>query len=129
MIEFVPAPDHVFAARLSGTLTPDDVERAVREIEAKLQRHKKIGIFADVTGFQDVTAEALIKDFKYSFGKFGEWTRFPREAVVTQKQWLRTAIKLLDPVVPFIEMRAFAPEESEQALAWTAEVHAEAEPA
>jgi hypothetical protein len=129
MIEFVSAPDHVFAVRLGGTLTSQDVDGSVREIEAKLQRHKRIGIFADLTGFEDVTGEALIMDFKYSFDKFGEWKRFPREAVVTDKKWIRALAALADPFVPQVEIKVFTPEERDEALAWASDVTADVEPA
>jgi hypothetical protein len=129
MIEFVQAPDHVFAVRLVGTLTPEDVDRAVSEVEARLQRNERLGMFADLTDFHDVTAEALVKDFKYSFGKFREWKRFPREAVVTNKQWIRTIISLIDPLIPQVEIKTFAPEEREKALAWASEIPADVEPA
>jgi hypothetical protein len=129
MIEFLPAPDHVFAVKLVGTLTPEDVDKSVREIEAKLQKHERLGVFADLTEFHDVTAEALIKDFKYSFGKFGEWKRFPREAIVTDKKWIRALYTLLDPLLPQIEIRGFEPAERDQALAWASEIKAKAEPA
>jgi hypothetical protein len=129
MIEFVPAPDHVFAVRLVGTLTPEDVDRSISEIEIKLQKHERLGVFADLTDFHDFTGEALIKDFKYSFGKFREWKRFPREAVVTDKQWIRMIMGLLDPLIPQIEIKSFAPDERERALAWTSDIKAEADPA
>jgi hypothetical protein len=129
MIEFVPAPDHVFAVRLSGTLTPDDIDRAVRELEGKLQRHRNISIFSDLSDFHDITAEALIKDFRYSFGKFGEWKRFPRQAVVTDKKWIRGVMNVLDPLLPQIDLKTFAPDERDRALAWASEVSAEVEPA
>jgi hypothetical protein len=129
MIEIVPAPDHVFAVKLAGTLTSEDVDEATREIEAKLQKHQRVSVFADLTDFHDVTAEALIKDFKYSFSKFGEWKRFPREAIVTDKNWIATAARLLDPLIPHIEIKTFPPEQRDQALAWASDIRVEAEPA
>jgi hypothetical protein len=120
MIELLPAPDHVVALRLEGTLTGADFDRLVEEIEAKLARHERLGIFADMVGFKDLTAEAAAKDLRYNLGKLGEWRRFPREAVVTDKQWIRTLAKLVDPLVPHVEVRTFAPAERDEALAWAA---------
>ena len=129
MIEFVQAPDHVFAVRFLGTLEADDVDRAVREVEAKLQRYKAIGVFADLTDFHDLTGGALIKDFKYSFSKFKEWNRFRREAVVTDKQWIRAVINFLDPLLPQVAIRTFPSDERDRALAWASEISVEVEPA
>jgi hypothetical protein len=122
MIEILPAPDHVLALRMAGTLTGEDLDRVIAEIEAKLKRHERIGLFADATGFEDMTAEAAAKDLRYSFGKLREWGRFPREAVVTDKQWLRSLIGIVDPLIPQVEARSFASTERAQALAWASEV-------
>jgi hypothetical protein len=122
MIEILAAPDHVVALRMAGTITGEDVDHAVGEIEGKLARHERIGVFVDMTGFDDMTAEAAAKDLRYGFGKFSEWSRFPREAVVTDKQWIKTLVKVVDPLVPQVEVRTFAPAERDQALAWASEV-------
>ncbi|MBR0646099.1 SpoIIAA family protein [Plastoroseomonas hellenica] len=122
MIEILPAPDHVFAARMAGTLTGEDFDRMASEIEAKLKRHDRIGVFVDATGFDDMTGEAAAKDLSYSFGKLRDWHRFPREAVVTDKQWMRSLITLVDPLIPQVEVRSFTPAERGQALAWASDV-------
>jgi SpoIIAA-like len=122
MLELLPAPDHVVALHMSGTLTAEDFDRAVVEIESKLDRHERIGVFVDMTGFEDMTAEAAAKDLRYSFGKIGEWHRFPREAVVTDKQWIRTLIQAVDPLVPQVEARSFAPSERDAAVAWASDI-------
>jgi SpoIIAA-like len=92
------------------------------KIESKLARHERIGVFVDMTGFEDMTAEAAAKDIRYSLGKIGQWKRFPREAIVTDKQWMRTLVRIIDPLLPQIEARTFAPSEREAAMAWAAAV-------
>lgn len=118
MIEILPAPDHVVALRFFGELTGPDFDRVVAEIETRLGRHPRIGIVADMTGFDGVTLEALGKDLRYNLSKLGEWKRFPREAVITDKAWLETLVKAVDPLVPQVEVRIFHPGETEAALAW-----------
>lgn len=71
-----------------------------------------------------MTAEALVKDLRYAFGKFGELKRFPREAVVTDRGWVKALIGLADTFYPYTELRTFAPEEREAALAWAQELPA-----
>jgi hypothetical protein len=122
MVEVLPAPDHVLALRIAGTLTPEDYDRIIAEVEAKLQRHPRIGVYVDMTNFEDLTAKAAAKDIRYSLSKLGDLKRFPREALVTNKQWLRTLVKILDPLVPYVEARAFEPSEREQALAWVSAI-------
>lgn len=118
MLQILDSEDHVVAVQLSGTLTDEDVARVAKEVDARLERHEKVAIFADLTDFHDLTAEAAAKDFKYSISKIGQWHRFPREAVVTDKQWLRTFIKFVDPVLPMVEVRAFGSDQRDEALAW-----------
>ncbi|CAN7402920.1 STAS/SEC14 domain-containing protein [Phenylobacterium sp. LjRoot219] len=121
MIEMLPAPDHVVALRFSGELTGPDFDRVAAEIETRLARHERIGVVADLTGFDGVTLQALAKDLRYNLAKLGEWKRFPREAVITDKAWVRAAVHALDPLVPQVEVRTFNPGEQSAALAWAAD--------
>lgn len=122
MLKILKSPDHVVAFSISGTLTKDDLDRIVEDIEAKLKRHDHVGLMADMTGFEDVTFKAAMEDLRYSFSKFGEWKRFPREAIVTDKQWLRTVMHLIGPLVPFVTIKVFEPGEQQSALDWAAEI-------
>ncbi len=48
---------------------------------------------------------------------------FPREAVVTDKQWIRAAmVQVVHPLVPQVEARCFAPGERVAALAWVSDI-------
>lgn len=70
-----------------------------------------------------MTAAAAAKDLRSSFGKIREWHRFPREAVVTDKQWIRAAmVQVVHPLVPQVEARCFAPGERVAALAWVSDI-------
>lgn len=122
MIEILPAPDHVAAFRLTGTVTEDDFERVVGDIEARLKRHQAIGVLVDLTDFEDMTVMAGFRDACYGFGKILEWKRFPREAVVTDRGWVEMLVALANPVVPFVEIKSFKPAEFAAALAWVTEI-------
>jgi hypothetical protein len=122
MIETLPAPDHVAAFRLSGTIDEADFDRLIADIEARLQRHEKIGILADLTGFEDMTFMAGLKDVRYGFGKIFERKRFPREAVVTDRGWIETLVAVTNPLIPFVEVKCFKPAEFDAALAWATEI-------
>ncbi len=124
MIEIIAAPDHVAAFRLSGTLTEEDVEQVITDVEARLARHEKIGLVADLTGFHDISIRAGLRDLRYSFGKMLEWRRFPREAVITDRQWVRTLVSLTSPLIPFVTLRTFAAAERDAALVWAADIGA-----
>lgn len=121
MIELLDAPDHVLALRLSGRLSGPDMDQLKDQVEAKLAKHERIGIVADLTPLDGVTLEALAKDIRYNIAKFGEWRRFPREAVITQSAWMRAAMKAIDPLVPQVEVRTFEPAERDTAVAWASD--------
>lgn len=122
MIEILPAPDHLGAYRITGTLTEGDVERVIADIEDKLSRHEKLGLLADVTGLEHVTLRAGLKDLRYSVGKLRELKRFSREAVVAGEGWLATLTPWLAPAIPYVEIRTFRPEEFDAALAWAGDI-------
>ncbi len=123
MIEKLSAPDHVAAFRLSGTLTEEDVEQVIADVDARLTRHDRIGIMADLTAFHDVGLRAAIRDLRYSFGKIFEWRRFPREAIVTDRKWVRTMAAIAGPLIPFVKVRCFGSTKRDAALAWAADIN------
>lgn len=122
MLTILPAPDHVGAYRLSETLTVEDLDRIIADIESRLARHEHIGILADLTGFTDMTLKAAWKDARYSIGKLWELRRFPREAVITDNGWLSGFVSLVNPAIPFVTVRAFKPDQFEEALAWAGDI-------
>jgi hypothetical protein len=124
MIELLDSPDNVVACRISGTLDGRDYDRMIEVIEAKLASHPKIGVYADMTGFTDMTGEALAKDLRYNLQKLGEWSRFPRMALTTDKAWLKGLVKTIDPIFPQFEARTFDPGHDAEAIAWAAEIPA-----
>lgn len=122
MLTILPAPDHVAAYRLSQTLTGEDLDAIMVDLEARLARHEKLGILADMSDFTDMTLTAAWKDARYGIGKLWELKRFPKEAVITDKGWLAGFIDLLDPAIRFVKVRAFKPEDYEKALAWVGDI-------
>uniref|UniRef100_A0A9E8CQS5 STAS/SEC14 domain-containing protein n=1 Tax=Bosea sp. NBC_00436 TaxID=2969620 RepID=A0A9E8CQS5_9HYPH len=122
MLTILPAPDHVAAYRLSQTLTGEDLDAIMADIEARLARHEKLGILADMTDFTDMTLAAAWKDARYSLGKLWELRRFPKEAVITDKGWLAGFVDLLDPAIPFVKVRAFKPADYDKALTWAGDI-------
>ena len=121
MLEVLQSPDQVAAFAVSGTLTGDDYDRIVAEVEAKLARHDRIGVLMDLARFEDLTAEAAWKDFRYDLSKLVELKRFPREAIVSDKQWMRIAAGIADPILPHVDVRVFDTGAREEAMRWAAE--------
>ncbi|MDI9240134.1 STAS/SEC14 domain-containing protein [Lysobacter sp. LF1] len=122
MMDILPSPSHVAAYRFSGTLDGPDYDRCIADLESRLRLHERIGIFCDMTGFTGLTAEAMGKDLRYALSKFGEYKRFARGAILTDKQWLARISEFAGHFFPNTEIRAFAPGEHDAALAWASDV-------
>lgn len=125
MIEILPSPDHVLALRIAGTLTGGDYDRVIDAVGERLARYERLGVLVDLVAFEDVTAEAALKDARFSLSLIGMLRRFPREAVVSDKQWVRVLARIADPLIPHVEVRAFGSHERDAALAWVSDVPAE----
>ena len=122
MLEVLQSPDQVAAIAISGTLTGDDYDRIIAEVEAKLARHERIGALLDLARFEDFTAEAAWKDIRYDLSKLFELKRFPREAIISDKQWMRTAAGIANAVLPHVEIRVFDANAREEAMRWVSQV-------
>lgn len=122
MIELLPSPPHVAAFHFSGTLDGDDYDRCVADIETRLMLHRRIGLFCDMTGFTGLTPAAMGKDLRYFIDKFGEYRRFARGAIITEKHWLARVSEFAGHFFPHTEIRSFDPDEREAAMAWASEI-------
>jgi len=124
MIEILGSPDNVVALRTTGRLDGADYDRIIAVVDETLKRHPKIGIVAEMTDFHGLTGEALWKDLQYNLKRIGDWNRFPRCALVTDAGWLKALAAFWDPIIPGVEMKAFPPGRSAEAIAWAAEAQA-----
>ena len=125
MIEMLPAPPHVAAFHFSGTLTAADYDRCIAAVESRLREHARIGLLSDLTGMTGIEPEAMGKDLRYAMDKFGEYRRFARSAVVTERDWLAQVSTFAGVFLPHSELRTFEPGEREAALAWVADIESE----
>jgi SpoIIAA-like len=120
MLELLPAQDHVAAFRFENTITADDYARVRGEIEARLARHARVGVYADVTQCRGISPRALLRDLQFGFAKRHQIDRFARSALVTDQAWLRRIVDFSAYFLPAIEVRVFAPDEHPSALEWAA---------
>lgn len=121
MLEILPAPSHVAAFHYTATLDGEDYDRSIVELEAKLAVHDRIAVFADLTGMTGMTPVALAKDLRYSLGKIGEFRRFARGAVVTEREWLAKVTAFAAHFFPHTDLRTFTPAQRAIALGWASE--------
>lgn len=122
MIEILTSPDHVVALKLSGTISGEDYDQIVAALEARLDRHERIGVLVDLAGFNDFTFEAGAKDLRYGLRNLWQLKRFPREAVITDKEWVRALVRIASPIIPHVEIRTFQPGEGDKAMSWVSDI-------
>jgi hypothetical protein len=121
MLDILQAPNHVAAFRLSADITKADYDRIIADVEAKLQSPPQIAIYTELAEPVHMTLPALLTDIRYSLTKVGQWRRFARVALVTDKLWASGLMRLFGPWLPDIEARAFRSPEREAALAWASQ--------
>lgn len=118
MIEILATPSHVAAYKLSGQLTASDYDAMISDLEGKLAQYPRIAVVSDLTAMTGLTLEALGKDLRYLVSKLGDYQRFARAAVITDRTWLATMADTAGKFIPNTELRAFEPAEHAVALAW-----------
>ena len=119
MLELIPLEaDNVVGFRIEGKIAADEFDEVVAVIEERLERHDKLRIYAEVPSFGGMSARAFIKDMNFGLRN---WRHFEKEAVVTEKAWLRRMAQLGGRLAPGIEIRVFSADEKDEARAW---VHA-----
>lgn len=109
-------PDNVIGFSASGLVTAQDYERVIIPIvEAKLGNYQKIRLLyhlgSEFAGFE---MGALWDDAKIGLQHLTEWERI---AVVTDNDWLRSAIKVLGFIIPG-QVRVFANDQLAEAKVW-----------
>lgn len=116
MIEQIPLPiDNVVGFRINGKISADDVSRVTDVIEARLRRHPKLRVYAEVDRFSGMSMEAFFKDISFSLRHLRD---FEREAIVSDAAWLRRLAGIGGKMFPGIEVRHFSTAEKDQALEW-----------
>lgn len=122
MFEQLTAPDHVIAMRLSGKLTGEDIDQYKNLFDQKLATHKHVGVCVDMTGFSDMSLEAIVKDAKAEFELLAHLNQIGRCAFVSDKEWPQAMITLMEPLFPTFQMKAFPPNQIGNAMTWAADL-------
>lgn len=122
MIAVEKSPDNVLAIRLSGTVEESDIERMEEAFKDKLNTADQFGLVVDMTDWSDITGDAIAEDTKFEFGLLSKLSRFPRMALVSDKQFPQALARFLDPLFPSVAIRTFAAKEHDDAIAFASEL-------
>ena len=112
-------PESVLGIEAVGRVEASDYETVLDPaVEAHLERNDKLRLLY-VLGeeFEGYAPGAALEDAKLGIGKWSSWERV---AVVTDRDWLHDALKMLGWMFPG-DARAFHLAEREEAIAWVSE--------
>lgn len=112
----------IFEVTLSGLVTAADVDTMKRDLTPALEADGQMGMVVRIEALEDITGDALITDARFEFGMLPQWSKLGRVAVVTDKQAVEALLNWIDPILPMIEFRTFAPAEIAAAESWAADL-------
>lgn len=118
MVEILGSPKDVVALKITDTLDAEDYQEIIEEIEFKLVNQDKISIYVDLINLNHVTAQAVAKRIAYSIAKIGEWHRFPRVALLSDKSWVSIMYRIFSALIPRVKIRTFDRTAKREALSW-----------
>jgi len=109
-------PAHVAAYAASGAVSKEEYRAVVmHRVDEVAEQFGRINFLVRLeTDMGNYSIGAFLDYLKVSFEHFFKWERM---AIVTDEQWLRTAYRLLSPLVHG-EIKAFPLQEFEEAKAW-----------
>ncbi|MGV8988947.1 MAG: STAS/SEC14 domain-containing protein [Cypionkella sp.] len=113
---------NVISITLSGKVTAEDVTSFYNEFTPAIETAKQVGIVIDVTGFDDMTEDAIRRDIPLEMGLLDQMGKIPKVAVITDKEFIRAAVTAANPLVPMIDMRVFAPDQKSEAISFSADL-------
>lgn len=119
MIEIIPFEEgNIIGFRLKGKLEDSEFDDIVRILEERLKLHKKLRVYAEVEEFKGMSVNSFMKDIHYGLK---HWRDFDKEAVVSDKGWLKAWVDIAGSIAPGVEVRHFSFDEKEEAKEWIRE--------
>ncbi len=116
MIEAIPFEEgNIIGLRLKGKIEDAEFDEIVRLIEERLKEHKKLRIYAEIEEFKGMSVNTFMKDIHYGLK---HWRDFDKEAIVSDKGWLKAWVEISGSIIPGVEVKHFSFEEIEKAKEW-----------
>ena len=122
MIHFDTSHSPLFYVTVKGDIDRDQVRAFYAEFKPALDAAGRAGLVVDLTGFDDITRGAMLEDVVEEFSLFSDLSKLPRAALVTGNRTLGGLVRYLNPIIPRMEMRSFAPDEITAAAEWAGDL-------
>ncbi|MBD3671643.1 MAG: STAS/SEC14 domain-containing protein [Gammaproteobacteria bacterium] len=112
-------PDNVIGFDASGKISEQDYDEVViPNIEKHMETHDEARVVYHINSdFDGFSAKALWEDTKLGFKNIENWQKI---ALVTDRDWLENAARLLNFTIP-AKVRVFEESELNQAIKWAGE--------
>lgn len=101
---------------IEGGVTKDDYLETAEHLHDRIQDWGAVNLLEDIRSIDGVEAGAFWDNVKFGFRHFQD---IDKVAVVTDKQWIRAATTITDPLI-HLDVQTFPREEIETARAWVA---------
>lgn len=128
MLTFDRISADLLEVKARGTITDDQVRSFYVDLWPAIADAKSLGLVIDLSGFTDMTGRAILEDLGREAAGLPQLHRFPRIAILTDKQWIRTAERLMDPILPMTEIACFDPGDHDAARAFARDFPTEETP-
>ncbi|MCB1140257.1 MAG: STAS/SEC14 domain-containing protein [Leptospiraceae bacterium] len=106
---------------MSGKLDSEGMKRALDEFEQACLSVNEGTMLYDVVDFHIPSLDAVMIEFSRFPTMIGLITRFRKAALLTDKEWLKKVSEFEGMLIPGLEIKGFAREDRETALAWLQE--------
>lgn len=115
MLKILPSSKDAFIAiQATGTLSSEDYDAVLPDIEKTIQKHGKIRIYADMVDFNGWEPMAAWKDMAFGVA---HWNDLDKIAIVGDAKWEEWAATMANTMMHG-EVRHFPVREQNEALQW-----------
>ena len=111
--------DDVYAFKIDGHMTRDDVEGMFQTLEQAYEKHDKINLLIHIDHYEGFDWHLFLSEKTYQ-GKLHAMRHIHRYALVGGPAWAATATAFFNPMFR-IEVRHFEEEHEDQAWTWVYE--------
>lgn len=116
-VRFIDPPtsnDRLVALEIDGRFTADDMTEVAERMKAIADRGEKALLFVEWKGKVDVQLAVINEKLRHLKTL---WSSLGRYALVGDRAWLETMVKVADALTPQ-QMKHFSTDERDQAFAW-----------
>lgn len=118
MFEMIDTNDDVFAVRIEGKITGEDLAMILDRLDATMAANETVHVYAETRSIDGIEIRGLAAYIARAAPLFTKLDRFGRVAVIADQLWIRALTRIESVLLPLIGYRVFKPEDRGAALMW-----------